>query len=73
MINVEAVADKADMIIDGYAFTKAGNAVRVLNLNDTDKAAVLSLNGEMLETTMNDIELKLVMIYYNKNKQFLEE
>lgn len=73
MINVEAVADKADMIVDGYAFTKAGNAVRVLNLNDTDKAAVLSLNGEMLETTMNDIELKLVMIYYNKNKQFLEE
>ena len=47
--------------------------MRVLNLNDTDKAAVLSLNGEMLETTMNDIELKLVMIYYNKNKQFLEE
>lgn len=73
MINVEAVADKADMIVDGYAFTKAGNAVRVLNLNDTDKAAVLSLNGEMLETTMNDIELKLVMIYYNRNKQFLEE
>ena len=73
MINVEAVADKADMIVDGYAFTKSGNAVRVLNLNDTDKAAVLSLNGEMLETTMNDIELKLVMIYYNKNKQFLEE
>lgn len=73
MINVEAVADKADMIVDGYAFTKAGKAVRVLNLNDTDKAAVLSLNGEMLETTMNDIELKLVMIYYNKNKQFLEE
>lgn len=73
MINVEAVADKADMIVDGYAFTKAENAVRVLNLNDTDKAAVLSLNGEMLETTMNDIELKLVMIYYNKNKQFLEE
>lgn len=73
MINVEAVADKADMIVDGYAFTKAGNAVRVLNLNDTDRAAVLSLNGEMLETTMNDIELKLVMIYYNKNKQFLEE
>lgn len=73
MINVEEVADKADMIVDGYAFTKAGNAVRVLNLNDTDKAAVLSLNGEMLETTMNDIELKLVMIYYNRNKHFLEE
>lgn len=32
MINVEAVADKADMIVDGYAFTKAGNAVRVLTL-----------------------------------------
>ena len=73
MINVEAVADKADMIVDGYAFTKVGDIIRVLNLNNTDRAAVLSLKGDMLETTMDDIELKLVMIYYNKNKKFMEE
>ncbi len=73
MINIEAVADKADMIIDGYAFTKANNVIRILNLNDTDKAVVLSSKGEMLETTMDDIELKLVMMYYDKNKKFMEE
>lgn len=72
MINLEAVADDADMIIDGYAFTKTANVIRILNLNDTDKAAVLSLKGEMIETTMDDIELKLVMMYYNKNKKFME-
>lgn len=32
-LNIKEIADRADMIINGYAFTKAGEYVRVLNLN----------------------------------------
>lgn len=32
-LNVKEIADKADMIINGYAFTREGEYVRVLNLN----------------------------------------
>lgn len=33
MINYMQVADSADMIINGYAFTKNNQSIRVLNLN----------------------------------------
>ena len=32
-LNVQEIADKADMIINGYAFTKSDDYIRVLNLN----------------------------------------
>ena len=50
MINVQDVADKADMIVNGYAFTKCELGYKVLNLNNTSKAMVISFDGEMLET-----------------------
>ncbi|MCD8149332.1 MAG: hypothetical protein LUE92_07180 [Clostridiales bacterium] len=73
MINIKEVADKADMIIAGYAFTKCEIGVRVLNLNKPEKAAVLSDEGEMLETSMDDIELRIIKMHYAKNKQFMGE
>lgn len=60
------------MIVNGYAFTKCDIGFRVLNLNRLDKALVLSFDGEVLETTMDDIEIQIVEDYYNNNLQFLE-
>ena len=40
-LNVKEVADKADMIINGYAFTKDGDYVRVLNLDHLNHAAAI--------------------------------
>lgn len=34
------IADHADMIVNGYSFTRQGEAIRVLNLNNPEKAAV---------------------------------
>ena len=34
MNKLEAIADSAEMIINGYAFIKAGNNVKVINLNN---------------------------------------
>ncbi len=73
MIDVEKVADNSDLIVNGYAFTKCDLGYRVLNLNRPDKAAVLSRDGEMLETSMDDIELHIVKNYLNNNRRFMEE
>lgn len=68
------VADEALMIIDGYAFnrSKDGGWIRVLNLNDPDKAIVLTENNKIVETTMDDIEAQIVIDYFNDNKEFME-
>jgi len=73
MRNIIEIADAADMIINGYAFTKDGENLRVLNLNNPEKAAYLSQNGDVLETSMDDIELDIVSEYYRKNRECMEE
>lgn len=73
MCNVIQVANTADIIVNGYAFTKSGNHIRVLNLNKPDKAAFISRLGEVLETTMDDIELDIIQEYYKRNSKFIEE
>ena len=73
MYNVIQVADTADIIVNGYAFTKSGDHIRVLNLNKPDKAAFISRLGEVLETTMDDIELDIIQEYYKRNSKFIEE
>lgn len=73
MCNVLEVADKADVIVNGYAFTRNGKNVKVLNLNHVGRAAVLSKDGEVLETSMDDIELDIVLDYYKKNRRYMEE
>jgi len=45
MCNIKEVADAAEVIVNGYAYTKDGNNVKVLNLNNPEKAAYLSGMG----------------------------
>ena len=40
-LDIKEIADKADMIINGYAFTKDQKLVRVLNLNCLNHSAVI--------------------------------
>lgn len=72
MIDVMQVADNADMIINGYAFTKADQYVRVLNLNNPEKAVMIDESGDVLETSMDDIEIQIVKTYWEKNKDLME-
>ena len=72
MCNIKEVADAAEVIVNGYAYTKDGNNVRVLNLNNPEKAAYLREMGEVLETSMDDIELEIVLEYYQKNRKYME-
>lgn len=73
MPDIIKIADEADLIINGYAFTKCIEGYRILNLNRPECAIVLSTRGETLETTMDDIEIQIVKDYYRKNKKFMED
>lgn len=42
MDKIKEIADKADMIVNGYAFTRENDQIRILNLNNLDKALVIS-------------------------------
>ncbi len=71
-LDIKKIADLADMIINGYAFTKKGEYIRVLNLNCLNHAAVI-YKDRIIETNMDDIETQIVADYYENNKQFLEK
>ena len=73
MPDVKNVADKADVIINGYAFTRNEDRIQVLNLNCPNKAAVFSSDGQMLETTMDDIELSITSRYLQQSLKYMED
>ncbi len=72
MCDIQQVASKADVIVNGYAFTKSDEIIKVLNLGCPVRAAVLSTHGEVLETSMDDIELDIVRDYLKRNQRFME-
>ena len=67
-LSVKDIADNANMIINGYAYTKDGDYIRVLNLNCLNNAAVI-YKDKIVETNMDDIEIQIVLDYYNKNNR----
>lgn len=73
MADINQVADAADMIVNGYAFTRCPERYRVLNLNRPERAVVFSKNGDVLETSMDDIEVRIAGDYLEKNRRFVEE
>ena len=68
MPDILKIADRADLIVNGYAFTKNDAFFRILNLNRPESACVLSKDGSVLETTMDDIELSIVQVYFTRNR-----
>lgn len=72
MCNKKQVADEANLIVNGYAFTKADDCFKVLNLNRDNRACVISNNGDILEASMDDVELSIVKDYFFKNRKYLE-
>ena len=61
------------MIVNGYAFSLCPEGYRVLNLNSPDKATVFSTDMDVLETSMDDIEIHIVKGYLKKNLQVMED
>ena len=74
MFNAKEIADAADVIIDGYAFIrKEEDRITVVNLNREGHAAIIFPSGEVVETSMDDIELSIAMDYLERAKSYMEE
>jgi len=73
MCDINEIADKADVIVNGYAFEKRGDFVHVLNLNYPQMAVVFNKDDEVIETTMDDIEISIVQKYLQNSKKYMEE
>lgn len=71
---ITQICTSADMIVCGYVFTKTEDSnMRILNLREPHHALILSPQGEVLETTMDDVEINIVKGYLEKNKKTLED
>ncbi len=66
------IADQADMIIRGYAFTRDGSFIRVVNLKGDGAAAVLDQDGLIVSTNMDEIEQALVASIWKRDAKYME-
>lgn len=73
MPDIKAIADRADMIVNGYAFERQPDGIHVLNLKHPDKASVFNNEDEAIETTMDDIEISIVRKYLIANRIYMED
>jgi hypothetical protein len=73
MPDIKTIADNADGIINGDAFTRKDDSIQVLHPNCPDKAVVFSADGEVLETTMDDIELSIASRYLQQTQKYMED
>lgn len=49
MLDIKNIADGADIIVNGYAFTRKDDGIHVLNLNNPDKAVVFDLDYSFMK------------------------
>ena len=70
---LQAIAEKANFIVSGYAFSKREDGfISILNLEHPDSAMVINNDLEIIETNMDGIEQKIVLDLSRKNLQFME-
>ena len=70
---IQKIAEQAKMIVDGYAFIEKENGmISILNLDHPDCAMVITSEGDLVETNMDEIEQHIVQNIYSRNKQFME-
>lgn len=71
---IKRIADNADMIVAGYAYTKLEDGfISVVYLYNTNMACIIDKDGNIVASTMNDCGDMCVQNYYRINKTLLEE
>ena len=70
----KALADAADMVVRGYAYTRKENNIFVVNLNVAQPhTMIISEDGQMLESSMDPIEQAIALEIWDENREFVEE
>ena len=72
MIDIEKIAEQADVIISGYAFIKNQDDIKVVNLNNCKSVAVFQCDQTMIETNMDEIELEIAKKYMLSSLKYME-
>jgi hypothetical protein len=70
-LKIKEIADKADLIVNGYAYTRDKDYIRIINLNSLNHTAVI-YNDKIVETNMDEIETQIVLDYYIQDKEFIK-
>lgn len=70
--DVKKIFDNAIIVVNGFAFTRCDLGYQIFN-GRTKHTVVVSNDGEVLATTMDDIELEIAKKYFEKDKEFLED
>ena len=65
--DIKGIADKADMIINGYAFTRDGEYIRILNLEHVNRATVI-FNNRIIENNIDNIKIAISDTLYRPQK-----
>lgn len=73
MPDIDSIAEKADVIISGYAISKCDEGIQVFNLNNAFGAAVFQADGTLVETNMSEIELSIAKDYMLSSLKYLED
>lgn len=71
--SVIAIADAANMIVNGYAFTQqADGTIVIVNINHIDYTTIIDSKDQILESSMPPIEQTIVLSLWNENREFME-
>jgi len=65
-----AIAEAADLVLNGYAVTRDAENFRVINLR-SGKAAYVMASGELSETNMDDVESSIAVRIISENGRYL--
>ena len=65
-----AIAENADLVLNGYAVTRDGGNFRVVNLK-TGKAAYIVASGELSETNMDEVESAIAVRIVSENRRYI--
>ena len=71
-MDVKKILDDAIIVVNGFAFNKCDLGYAIFNAR-TKHTVILSTNGEVLATSMDDIELEIAKKYFEEDKEFLDE
>ena len=65
-----AIAENADLVLNGYAVTCDDGNFRVVNLK-TGKAAYIVASGELSETNMDEVESAIAVRIVSENRKYI--
>ena len=71
MIDLQKISDEADMIVCGFAYKKTDAGIKIFDLNNGEGVAVVSNDGTLIETNMDDIEFSIAQKHLLQNAKYM--